>query len=1046
MSKFFINRPIFAAVISILIVLTGFISMNSLPISQYPELAPPNIAVTAAYPGANAAIIADAVAGPIEKEVNGVEGMIYMKSTSTNSGTYTLNVTFESGTDPDMASVFVQNRVAAAMSSLPSEVTQLGVKTKKKSTSMVLLISLTSPSGEYDKYFLSNYITLRLKDEISRLEGVGDVSTFGAGDYAMRIWLNPAKLKARGLTTGDVTKALKSQNVQVAAGKIGAAPAPDNVAFEYTINVQGRLSELSQFEDVIIKRGEGGRFTRLKDVARVELASQDYSLNIFLDNEQAAGMMIYQLPGANALDLAAAIKTKMEELSQVFPPGLEYEIPFDTTIFVESSIDEVIVTLFIAILLVFATIFIFLQDWRATLIPAVAIPVSLIGTFGIMLSLGFSINMITLFGLVLAIGIVVDDAIVVVENSVRNIDEHGLPPKEAAIRAMDEVAGPVVATTLVLLAVFVPTAFMGGITGEIYRQFALTISAATLISSINALTMSPALCALLLRPTSKKKNILFRKFDAGFDVATTGYMKLVRGGLRKTFIMLVIFAVISAAGFWGFIKLPGGFIPTEDQGYAMATVQLPDGASFNRTDKVVASITEKIVEIGGVSSVTSVPGFSILDGAAASNSGTFFIMFDTFEQRNPEGYTLAYIMGELRKIAAQTQDGIMMSFPPPPIMGLGSTGGFSLQLEDRAGVGFNTLGEVTRDFYMSASEDPRIASSFSTFRANVPQLFAEVNRTKIQDLDVPLSEVFSALQTYLGSSYVNDFNKFNRTFQVRVQASSDFRTKVRDIGAIEVRSNKGKMIPLATLLTINPDFGPMVVNRFNMYPSATISGSGAAGISSGETLQVIEDLAQATLPSSMGIDWSDMSYQEKTASNPLPIFMMCIIFTYLVLCAQYESWSISLCIIMTVTLGLFGTVAGVMARSMDNNVYTQIGIVLLIALVCKNAILIVEFAVEQRKAGRSLFDAAAEAARLRFRPILMTSLAFILGTFPLVIASGAGAASRQALGTAVFYGMISATAFGVVFVPVFYLIIARLSEKFSKQPAVVSDSSNDLVK
>ncbi|MBW2187646.1 MAG: efflux RND transporter permease subunit, partial [Deltaproteobacteria bacterium] len=741
MSKFFINRPIFAAVISILIVLTGFIS-----------------------------IIADAVAGPIEKEVNGVEGMIYMKSTSTNSGTYTLNVTFESGTDPDMASVFVQNRVAAAMSSLPSEVTQLGVKTKKKSTSMVLLISLTSPSGEYDKYFLSNYITLRLKDEISRLEGVGDVSTFGAGDYAMRIWLNPAKLKARGLTTGDVTNALKSQNVQVAAGKIGAAPAPDNVAFEYTINVQGRLSELSQFEDVIIKRGEGGRFTRLKDVARVELASQDYSLNIFLDNEQAAGMMIYQLPGANALDLAAAIKTKMEELSQVFPPGLEYEIPFDTTVFVESSIDEVIVTLFIAILLVFATIFIFLQDWRATLIPAVAIPVSLIGTFGIMLSLGFSINMITLFGLVLAIGIVVDDAIVVVENSVRNIDEHGLPPKEAAIRAMDEVAGPVVATTLVLLAVFVPTAFMGGITGEIYRQFALTISAATLISSINALTMSPALCALLLRPTSKKKNILFRKFDASFDVATTGYMKLVRGGLRKTFIMLVIFAVISAAGFWGFIKLPGGFIPTEDQGYAMATVQLPDGASFNRTDKVVASITEKIVEIGGVSSVTSVPGFSILDGAAASNSGTFFIMFDTFEQRNPEGYTLAYIMGELRKIAAQTQDGIMMSFPPPPIMGLGSTGGFSLQLEDRAGVGFNTLGEVTRDFYMAASEDPRIAASFSTFRANVPQLFAEVNRTKIQDLDVPLSEVFSALQTYLGSSYVNDFNKFNRTFQVRVQA------------------------------------------------------------------------------------------------------------------------------------------------------------------------------------------------------------------------------------------------------------------------------------
>lgn len=1042
MSKFFINRPIFAAVISIVIVLVGILSIKSLPISQYPELTPPNVAVTTAYPGANATVIADTVAGPIEKEVNGVEGMIYMQSTSTNAGYYTLNIAFEPGTDADMASVFVQNRVAAALPSLPAEVKQLGVKTKKKSTSAVLLIALVSPDGEYDKYFLSNYVSLRLKDEISRIDGVGEVADFGAGDYSMRVWLDPAKLKARGLTTGDITNALKSQNVQVAAGKIGAAPAPDHAAFEYTINTLGRLSDIDEFRNIIVKRGEGGRFTRLKDVARVELASKDYAANIFLDNQQIAGMMIYQLPGANAIQLAAAIKAKMEELSGSFPPGLEYQIPFDTTIFVQDSIAEVKTTLFVAILLVLITIFVFLQDWRATLVPVVAIPVSLIGTFAIMLSLDFSINMITLFGLILAIGIVVDDAIVVVENSARNIDEHGLAPKEAAIRAMEEVSGPVVATTLVLLAVFVPTAFLSGITGEIYRQFALTISAATFISSINALTMSPALCALLLRPSPAKKNVLFRKFDAAFDVATGGYMRLVKGGLRKTFIMFVVFLVISAAGFFGFTKLPGGFIPNEDQGYALCSVQLPDGATLNRTEKVTEVLSDRMAQIDGVESITRIPGFSIIDGSLASNGAAFFVVFDPYEVRLPKGQTLPVILAQLGKIGADTQDAIVMSFPPPPVPGLGSMGGFSLQLEDRAGVGFSILGDVAQDFYMTASQHPKIGAAFSSFRANVPQLYAEVNRTKVQDLDVPLAAVFSALQTYLGSSYVNDFNIFNRPFQVKVQADADFRSEVRDIGAIEVRSNKGKMIPLATLLTVRPDFGPITVNRFNMYPAATINGSAAPGTSSGEALQVIEDIAATTLPSSMGIDWSDMSYQEKTASSPLPIFAMCILFTYLVLCAQYESWSISLCILMTVTFGLFGTVAAVMARSMDNNVYTQIGLVLLIALVCKNAILIVEFAVQQHKEGLSLFDSAAEAARLRFRPILMTSFSFILGTFPLIIASGAGAASRQALGTAVFYGMISATAFGVVFVPIFYLIIARISQKVTKAtPPVVPDGN-----
>ncbi len=1030
MSKFFINRPIFAAVIALIIVLSGIIAMKALPIAQYPELAPPNIAVTAAYPGANSQVIADTVATPIEKQVNGVEGMIYMKSTSTNAGTYTLNVTFAPGTDADMASVFVQNRVATATAGLPAEVKQTGVTTKKKSTSIVQMIILTSPNGEYDKFFLSNYITLRLKDEISRLPGVGDVSVFGAGDYAMRLWLDPGKLKSRGLTTGDVARALQAQNVQVAAGKIGAAPAPDYVAFEYTINTLGRLTDIDEFEKIILKRSDGGRFTRLKDVARLELASQDYSANIYLNNQQAAGMMIYQLPGANALELAAAVKAKMEELHQAFPPGLEYQIPFDTTLFIQDSIDEVVTTLIIAVLLVFITIYVFLQDWRATLIPGIAIPVSLIGTFGLMLLMGFSINMITLFGLVLAIGIVVDDAIVVVENTARNIDDFGMNSKDAAIKAMEEVAGPVVATTLVLMAVFVPTAFLGGITGQIYRQFALTISAATLISSINALTMSPALCALLLRPSSTKKNFFFRKFDAGFDISTRWYVRLVKGGLRKSFFMVLIFAALSAAALFGFTKLPGGFIPTEDQGYAMYAVQLPDGAAMSRTDKVTEAISNKVGKIDGIADVIRVPGFSMLDSAMASNSAAFWVIFDSFAERMPKGQTMDVILAQMGAIAAQTQEAIVMPFPPPPIMGLGNTGGFSLQLEDRAGVGLNTLGEVTTDFFMNASQDPRIAQAFSTFRANVPQLYAEVNRTKVEDLDISLSEVFAALQAYLGSSYVNDFNKFNRTFQVRIQADADFRSQIRDIGAIEVRSNKGKMVPLATFVEIRPDFGPMVVNRFNMYPAATISGSGAPGVSSGQTLDVMEGFAANFLPSSMGTDWSDMSFQEKTARNPLPIFAMCIVFTYLVLCAQYESWSTSLCVMMTATLGLCGTVAAVMIRAMDNNVYTQIGIVLLIALACKNAILIIEFAVELRKEGKSLFEAATEAARLRFRPVMMTAFSFILGTFPLVIAAGAGAASRQALGTAVFYGMIAATFLGVIFVPIFYLVIAGFSERY----------------
>lgn len=980
-SRIFINRPILAAVISLVIVIAGLASYFSLSVEQYPDMAPPTVEVRATYPGANAAVIADTVAMAIEKEVNGVEGMIYMNSTSTNMGTYTLNISFESGMDADMASVFVQNRVATAMSSLPQEVTQIGVNTKKKSNSIVMMITLTSPDGEYDKYFLSNYITLRLKDEVARIKGVGDVFTFGAGDYSMRLWLDPGKLKARDLTVSDVMAAIGEQNVQVAAGQIGGSPSPDGQAFQYTINTLGRLSDVSEFEEIILKRADGGRLTRVKDVARVELASQDYSFDIALNEAQAAGMMIYQLPGANALDLAEEIYAKMKDLEKSFPPGLEYQIPFDTTIFVKESIKEVQITLLIAVILVFITIFVFLQDWRATLIPAVAIPVSLIGTFAVMAVLGMSINMITLFGLVLAIGIVVDDAIVVVENTVRNIDELGLSSKDAAIKAMEEVSGPVIATTLVLLSVFVPTAFLDGITGQIYKQFALTISAATLFSSINALTMSPALCALLLRPTPKKKNIFFRKFDQYFDATTKGYMSLVRGGLRKSFIMMLVFGVISMAGMFGFTKLPTGFVPTEDQGYAMLAVQLPDAAALNRSKALSEVLTAKLMKIGGVENVIAVPGYSLLDGAATSNSITYWVTFHEFGERIPKDQTMDVILAQMSGVAAETKEAFVVAFPPPPIMGLGSTGGFSLKIEDRGAIGLSTLSEVTRDFFMTAAGDPRIASAFSSFKASVPQLYADVNRTKVKDLDIPLSEVFNTLQAFLGSSYVNDFSKFNRTFQVKIQANADFRAQIEDIGALEVRNNKGDMIPLATFVSVRPDFGPEVINRFNMYPTASVSGSPAPGVSSGDTRNILADLAKTTLPASMGFDWADMSFQEDIAASPLPIFALCVIFTYLVLCAQYESWSISLCVILAVTLGLFGTVAGIMARSMDNNVYTQIGIVLLIALACKNAILIVEFAVELRKDGRSLFEAAAEAAKLRFRPILMTSLHLFLELF-----------------------------------------------------------------
>ena len=1032
MSRFFINRPIFAAVISIIIVIAGLVTMAGLPIAQYPELAPPTVQVSTMYPGANAQVIADTVAAPIEQQINGVEGMIYMSSTSTNSGVYSLTVSFETGTDADMAAVLVQNRVAIATPSLPEEVKKAGVSTKKRSNSIVLMVTLTSPNNTYDKYFLSNYITLRLKDEISRIDGIGDVSAFGAGDYSMRIWLDPDKLRARDLTTSDVQNALSEQNIQVAAGQIGAPPAPRGQAFQYTINTLGRLSDPEQFGNIIVKQTEGGRITRIKDVARVEMQAKEYGYDTRLNGQENAIMQIYQLPGANAIELAKKIRVRMEELKKSFPPDLEYQIPFDTTIFVEEAIAEVEETLWIAIVLVLIVIFVFLQDWRATLIPLVTIPVSLIGTFAVMGLIGFSINMITLFGIVLAIGIVVDDAIVVVENTMRNIDEHGMTAKEGALAAMEEVSGPIIATTLVLLAVFIPTAFLGGITGQLYRQFALTIAASTFFSSINALTMSPALCAIVLRPTPKKKMFFFRWFDTFFDKSRNGYEAIVKLMVRRSFITMLIFGTISFAAWTGFTSLPTGFIPTEDQGYAMYAVQLPDAASLQRTQAVVKQLTDGLAKMEGVKDVISVSGFSLLDGAGMSNGAAMWVVFEDFAERIPSGHDLQNMLGQMSATGSRIQEARILQFPPPPISGIGNTGGFQLQVEDMGGVGLDALQEVAEDLSAEGSKDSAIASAYTTFRANVPQLFADIDRTKAKTMNIQLSEVFGSMQAFLGSSYVNDFNKFNRTFQVNIQAEADARSKVTDIGRLQVRSTDGKMIPLGTLLSVSEIFGPEIVSRYNMYPAAKVTGSNAPGFSSGQAMATIEAVAGHVLPDSMGSEWTGMSFQEKAAGNPGPIFALCVVLVYLVLCAQYESWSIPLGVILAVPLALLGTVVALMIRHMDNNVYTQIGIVLLIALACKNAILIIEFAVEAReKKGMSIFDAAMDAARLRFRPILMTSFAFILGVFPLVIASGAGGASRQALGTAVFGGMIAATFLAVLFVPVFYKVIQTMSEKIS---------------
>jgi len=1031
-SRFFIQRPIFATVIAIVTVIAGLVAVAVLPIEQYPPITPPTVEVSTVYPGGNAAVVAETVAAPIEQEVNGVEGMIYMSSTSASDGSYKLTVTFNIGTNLDMAQVLVQNRVAVAEPKLPEEVKRQGITTKKKSTNIILMVTLTSPDGRYDSLYLSNFATLRIKDQLSRIYGVGDVMIFGSSNYSMRIWLDPEKLKSRNLTTQDVVNAIREQNVQVAAGQIGQPPAPAGQNFQYTITTLGRLTTVPQFEDIIIKTAKGGRITRVKDVAKVELGGQVYDQYSQLNGKPAASIAIYQLPGSNALQVADQIRATVAELSKSFPEGLQYEIPFDTTKFVKASIDEVYKTLFEAVLLVFLVIFVFLQDWRATLIPAVTIPVSLIGTFAVMLAMGYSINMQSLFGLILAIGVVVDDAIVVVENTTRHV-EAGLHRKEAAIKAMEEVTGPVIATTVVLLAVFVPTAFLPGITGQLYRQFALTISTATVFSSINALTLSPALCGLLLRPAPEKRNVLFRAFNYVFNHGENIYRGIIAFLVRRTAIMMILFLGIIFLTGWGFGSLPTGFIPTEDQGYMIVAVQLPDAASQERTGEVVEKINQILNKTEGVANWVSIAGFSMLDSTVASNAATVFVIFKDWADRNDPSLTQEAILTRLRRQFWGIEEGLVYAFLPPAINGLGVAGGFQMQVQDRAGAGIAQLQPVVQEMLQAAGGQSALTAINTTFRADVPQLFLDIDRVKAKTLGIPLENVFNTLQTYLGSAYVNDFNIFGRTFQVKVQAENRFRVTPASIKRLDVRDMDGNMVPVGTLVKIEETLGPQIIGRYNLYPSAAINGEATPGYSSGEALNIMEEMAGSVLPPSMGFEWTGMSYQERQVGNQaLYIFALAVLLVFLVLSAQYESWSSPLAVIMVVPLSLLGTVVAVAARGMENNVYTQLGIVLIIALASKNAILIVEFAREQRAQGKSILDAAVDAAHLRFRAILMTAFSSILGFLPLGFAMGAGSAAQRALGTAVIGGMIAATLFAVLFVPTFFVMFQRLSEGLGK--------------
>lgn len=1039
-SRFFIDRPVFANVIAVLTVLFGIVALYRLPVERYPEITPPTVVVSANYPGANAKVVADTVAAPIEQQVNGTENMMYMSSTSSSDGSYSLTVTFEIGTNLDDAQVLVQNRVAIAEPTLPEEVRRQGLSVKKQSSNIVLAVSLTSADKTFDGLFLSNYATLRLRDELSRVPGVGEVLVRGVGSYAMRIWLDPDRLAARQLTTQDVIAALARQNVQVAAGQIGQPPSPDGQRFQMTITTLGRLSDPKQFEQIVIKSSGQGQLVYLRDVARIELGAQSYDSFASRNGMDSANILIYQLPGSNAINVAHAVRAAMEQVKPTLPEGMEYSIPFDTTKFVESAIHEVYKTLLEAGILVLIVIMVFLQSWRALLVPATTVPVTIIGAFAFMPALGFSVNMLTLFGLVLAIGIVVDDAIVIVENAAHHI-EQGMTPRDATIQAMSEVTGPVIAITLVLLAVFLPTAFMAGITGQMYRQFALTIAATAVISAINALTLKPAQCATYLKPHTGK-NFFTRVFDAVYRPIEHGYAWCVRQLVNGWAIVLAVFIGLAVLTAWWYQTTPTGFLPAEDQGYVIIAVQLPDAASLDRTREVMERMNKVFSETQGIEHWFVLGGFSLLDGTNASNGATAFAAWEDWSKRTTPELSQDALVAKLQKEFSQMQEPFVLVLVPPSIQGLGVAGGFQMQVEDREGVGADILQERTQALIDEARKRPEIGAAATTFRAGVPQLYLDIDRVKAEQMGVLLSDVFAALQANLGSVYVNDFNKFDRTYQVRVQADARFRGDPGLLRRLEVRNRDGGRVPLGTLLTPEMRIGPQSIIRYNLYQTASITGGAAPGISSGEALHAMEQVAGQVLPRSMGYDWTGIAFQEKRVSGEaLVVFGLAVLLVYLVLAAQYESWLLPLAVILVVPLGLLGVVGAVNLRGMDNNIYTQIGVVLIIALASKNAILIVEFARELRLQGRSIRDAAVQASQLRFRPILMTSFAFILGVLPLVWAEGAAAASRQALGTAVCGGMITSTVLAVFFVPVFYVAVQGFIEYWSGPPVFVPAGS-----